>query len=100
MNQDRLLQVLRYPHVSEKTTMVGDHGNQYVFEVAIDANKREIKAAVEQLFEVSVRSVNTVRVPGKKKMFRFEQGRRPAWKKAYVRIGAEDSIDLGLPSEG
>jgi large subunit ribosomal protein L23 len=100
MNQDRLLQVLRYPHVSEKTTRVGEQGNQYVFEVAIDANKHEIKAAVEQLFEVNVRSVNTVRMPGKKKMFRFQEGRRPAWKKAYVRIGAEESIELGLPAEG
>lgn len=100
MNQDRLMQVLRYPHVSEKTTLVGEHGNQYVFEVARNANKREIKRAVEQLFEVSVRSVNTVRVPGKNKMFRAEQGRRPGWKKAYVRIGEGETIELGLPSEG
>jgi large subunit ribosomal protein L23 len=60
MNQERLLQVLIAPHVSEKSANVGERNNQYVFRVATDATKPEIKSAVEQLFSVSVSAVQVL----------------------------------------
>ena len=94
MNQERIYQVLRGPHVSEKSTLIADEANQVVFEVAPDATKREIKAAVEQLFEVQVRDVRTVRVNGKRKGFGRIRGRRPDWKKAYVALEAGQELDF------
>ena len=94
MNEERLLKVLRSPHISEKTTMVGDQGNQYVFQVAIDANKPEIKAAVEKLFDVKVKSVQTMNVKGKVKRNRYGAVNKPNWKKAYVTLEAGQEIDF------
>lgn len=99
MNEERLLKVLKSPHISEKTTMVGDQGNQYVFQVAVDANKPEIKAAVEKLFDVKVENVNVTRVKGKNTGFRGRAGKRAGWKKAYVRIAEGQSIEIGVGAE-
>lgn len=93
MNTERLYQVLRAPHVSEKTARAQGEGNQYVFKVATDASKPEIKAAVEMLFGVDVANVNVTSVKGKRKQFRFRPGKRPDWKKAYVRIADGQTID-------
>ena len=95
MNQERLMHVLLAPHISEKTAMATESGNQYVFKVARNANKTEIRAAVEKLFEVKVESVRTVNMKGKTKRFKASLGRRPHWKKAYVRLAEGQSIDLG-----
>ena len=65
MSNDRLLQVLLSPRVTEKTTLVGEKSNQYVFHVVPDAKKSEVKGAVELLFEVSVKSVRMINVKGK-----------------------------------
>ena len=78
MDKERLMQVLLAPQVSEKSTFVGERNNQYVFRVAADATKPEIKAAVEGLFNVKVVAVNTVRQLGKTKRFRGRIGKRPA----------------------
>ncbi len=94
MNNERLYKVLLGPHISEKSTNVGESGNQYVFKVATDANKREIKEAVEGLFEVNVEAVRTVLNKGKQRVFRFRRGKRPDWKKAYVRVQEGQSIDF------
>jgi len=94
MNKQRLYAILRAPHVSEKSTLVGGHGNQYVFQVATDASKPEIKAAVEMLFDVSVENVNVVNVKGKTKAFKQRLGKRPDWKKAYVRVQEGQTIDF------
>ena len=94
MNKDRLCQVLRAPRVTEKTTLVGENGNQYVFHVAIDASKAEVKGAVEMLFDVSVESVRIVNVKGKNKAFRMRPGKRSDWKKAYVRVQEGQVIDF------
>lgn len=68
---------------------------KYTFEVAPDATKIEIRRAVEQLFEVEVRSVRTMNVPGKKRRVgRFRQGRRPGWKKAIVEVAPGQMIDV------
>ena len=93
-SQERLLQVLLAPVVSEKSTFVGEKSNQYVFRVARDATKPEIKAAVEGLFNVRVKAVNTLIAKGKTKRFRGRPGRRADVKKAMVRLTPGFSIDL------
>ncbi len=99
MNQQRLYNILRAPHVSEKSTKVSGEGNQYVFRVATDASKPEVKAAVEKLFEVTVKSVNIVNMKGKSRTFRFRAGKRPDWKKAYVRVAEGQTIDTDMIGE-
>ncbi len=86
MNQDRVFQVLLAPHVSEKATVVAEKHRQFVFKVAKDATKPEIKAAVERLFSVKVKSVQTTVMPGKSKRFGRFEGRRGDTKKAYVSL--------------
>lgn len=94
MNQERILKVLRAPHVSEKATVAADEQGTFVFKVLKDANKQEIKAAVESLFEVKVKSVRTVNVKGKSKFFGRMPGKRASWKKAYVSLEAGQDIDF------
>ncbi len=94
MNQNRLYQVLLAPRVTEKTARVGEQGNQYVFRVATDASKADIRAAVEELFEVNVEAVRVANVKGKSKAFRLRPGKRNNWKKAYVRVQEGQVIDL------
>ncbi len=99
MNQERLMKVLLSPHISEKTTRVGDAANQYVFKVAKDATKPEIKKAVETLFEVKVADVQVTTMKGKRKRFQATEGRRSDWKKAYVRLAEGQELDfLGAES--
>ena len=93
MNNERMYQIIRYPHVSEKTARLQAESNQYVFEVSKDASKGEIKQAVEGLFEVAVENVQVVRLKGKRKSFRFRAGQQKDWKKAYVRIKAGQTIE-------
>lgn len=94
MKQERIYQVLLGPHVSEKTADLGERVNQVTFKVAVDATKAEIAAAVEQLFDVSVENVNTIKVKGKTKRFSRFTGKRPNWKKAYVQLAEGDDIDF------
>lgn len=94
MNQERILKVLLAPHVSEKATILAENDNQFVFKVAKDANKREIKKAVETLFEVEVDSVRTLNMKGKRKRFGLQEGRRPNWKKAYVSLKPGQDLDF------
>ncbi|WP_422447493.1 MULTISPECIES: 50S ribosomal protein L23 [unclassified Endozoicomonas] len=94
MNQERIFKVLLGPHISEKTTVVAEEHNQYVFKVARDATKLEIKKAVEQLFDVSVKAVRTAVVKGKTKRTRFGMGQRSDWKKAYVSLEQGQEIDF------
>lgn len=86
MNKERLMNVLRDPRVTEKSTLLGDKHRQFVFKVAKRATKPEIKQAVEAMFEVKVESVQVCNVKGKRKFFRNRPGRRPSWKKAYVSL--------------
>ncbi|MED5238861.1 MAG: 50S ribosomal protein L23 [Pseudomonadota bacterium] len=94
MNQERILTVLRAPHVSEKATVNADENGTFVFKVATDANKLEIKKAVETLFEVKVKSVRTAKVKGKSKFFGRVAGKRADWKKAYVSLEEGQDIDF------
>jgi len=84
--KERLMQVLLAPQVSEKSTFIGEKHNQYVFRVAADATKPEIKAAVELMFKTKVKSVQVTNVKGKEKRFGRFEGRRRNWKKAYVSL--------------
>lgn len=94
MNQQRLMQVLLAPQISEKATYVADKNEQIIFRVASDATKPEIKAAVELLFKVSVDSVQVLNVKGKQKRFGRFQGQRKGWKKAYVCLKAGQEINF------
>ena len=80
ISQERMYEVIRSPVVTEKTTFISEY-NQIVFNVAIDSNKSEIKAAIENLFKVKVKSVNTLRQNGKIKRFKGTVGKRPEFKK-------------------
>ncbi|MEO1888314.1 MAG: 50S ribosomal protein L23 [Cycloclasticus sp.] len=94
MNQEFLLQLITAPVVTEKSSLAADNNNQYVFKVNGAANKTEIKAAVEKLFDVEVESVNTLNVKGKTKRFGKGMGKRSDVKKAYVRIKSGQEIDF------
>ena len=90
---ERAYEVIRRPLITEKATRVSEH-NQVAFVVALDASKPEIKAAVELLFKVEVKAVNTLRQKGKSKRFRGRQGQRPEIKKAIVTLAEGQSIDV------
>jgi len=91
---ERLMQVLLAPTVSEKSTFVGDKNNQVVFRVADNATKPEIRAAVELLFKVKVKSVQVANVKGKEKRTGRIIGRRRNWKKAYVSLAQGQEINF------
>ncbi len=94
MNQERLMQVLLAPQISEKATWVADKNEQVIFRVASDATKPEIKAAVELLFKVQVESVQVSTVKGKQKRFGRSRGRRKNWKKAFVSLKPGQEINF------
>ncbi len=94
MNQERLLQVLLAPQISEKATYLADKHEQVIFRVATDATKPEIKAAVEQLFKVEVEAVQVANVKGKVKRFKGATGRRKGWKKAFVSLKPGQEINF------
>ena len=88
-----LYDVIRKPIITEKSTMASEHG-AVVFEVAIDSNKPQIKEAVETLFGVKVKAVNTTITKGKSKRFRGQLGKRKDVKKAYVTLEDGNTIDV------
>lgn len=94
MNKERLMQVLLSPVVSEKSALMADAANQFCFKVAADANKKEIKRAVEMMFEVDVEGVKVVNIKGKQKRFGQIPGKRNDTRKAYVRIKQGQDIDF------
>jgi large subunit ribosomal protein L23 len=87
--------IIRTVRLTEKTTLLTEKGNKYVFEVNPAANKVEIKQAIESLFQKKVVSVNTANYAGKKKRERrADFGRRPHWKKAIVTLKEGEKLDL------
>jgi len=87
--------VIVRPLVTEKATILKDGSNQVVFRVSADANKVQVRRAVEELFKVKVAEVKTLVVAGKwKRHAGFKYGKRPNWKKAIVRLAPGSSIDL------
>jgi len=94
MNQERLMKILLAPHISEKSARDAEVAGQHTFRVVTDANKLEVKHAVEQLFSVKVRSVRMINMKGKNKRFGQRLGRRSDWKKAIVRLVDGHDIDF------
>lgn len=86
--------ILLAPKITEKATMIGELNNQFVFKVAKDANKSQIKEAVEKLFNVKVKSVQVLNVKGKVKRFGQRLGKRSGWKKAFVSLHEGHDIDF------
>jgi large subunit ribosomal protein L23 len=97
MNSERLTKVIVGPVIAEKASRVAEANNQVVLKVLPDANKLEIKHAVEQLFDVKVASVTTANVKGKTKRTGRTFGKRNDWKKAYVTLA--DGADLNFLGE-
>ena len=95
--QERLMQVILAPVISEKSTFVADKHQQVIFRVAQDATKPEVKAAVEAMFKVEVKSVQIANVGGKKKRFGRFTGQRRSWKKAYVCLKPGQEINITMP---
>jgi len=93
-SQERLMQVLLAPQISEKATYIADKNEQVVFKVASCATKPEVKAAVELLFKVQVESVQIANVKGKVKRFGKMTGRRKGWKKAFVCLKPGQEINF------
>jgi len=94
MSMEQYYKIIHHPIISEKSTDMKGMNNQLVFKVAMDANKVEIKKAIEAIFGVKVLSVRTLRVVGKKKRLGRYMGKRPDWKKAIVKLKEGDSIDF------
>ena len=94
MSQERLTTVLVAPHVTEKTSLAMQNANQYAFRVRRDADKTEIKQAIEALFKVKVITIKTAIVRGKFRRIGRNEGRRPNWKKAIVTLKEGDAISL------
>lgn len=94
MNEHRIFQIIKSPHISEKAASVGDKSNQHVFKVSPDARKDEIKSAIELIFKVKVSKVCTSNVKGKTKRQGTRVGKRSDWKKAYVSLEQGHEIDL------
>ena len=94
MNNERLLKILLQPVITEKTAGLGESSNQVVFKVMPNAEKREIKAAIEKLFGVQVLGVRIVNAKGKTRRTRTGLGKCSDWKKAYVRLVPGQDIDF------
>jgi len=92
-SKERMYQIIKAPVITEKATLGGEH-NQVTFKVAGDATKPEIKAAIETLFGVKVKAVNTLNTKGKVKRFRGRLGVRSDYKKAVVSLAEGQSIDV------
>jgi len=99
-SQERLMNVLLAPQISEKATYVADKNEQVIFRVVSDATKPEIKAAVELMFKVSVENVQVAVVKGKQKRFGRLMGRRKNWKKAYVCLAPGQEINFAAGEQG
>jgi large subunit ribosomal protein L23 len=93
LTRQQMFDIVRAPVITEKATNVSEH-NQVVFRVPLTATKRQVRVAIEELFNVKVTAVNTIRVRGKLKRFRGRVGRRSDYKKALVTLGEGHRIDV------
>jgi large subunit ribosomal protein L23 len=91
--KNAMYRIVRAPVITEKATRGSEH-NQVTFKVALDATKPEIKAAIEGLFGVKVKAVNTLRTEGKKKALRGVRGQRSDYKKAIITLEPGQTIDV------
>ena len=94
IRHDQIRTILIEPHVSEKTTLLNQENGQIAFKVRSDSNKKQIKRAVEEMFNVKVSSVKTVSVKGKKKRMGTRSGKTKDWKKAYIKLAEGQNLDF------
>ena len=95
MNEQKIMSILLEPKVTEKSSMIGELNNQYVFKVSKSATKPEIKKAIELMFDgAEVESVQVPNVKGKRKIFKRSPGQRANWKKAYIKLKPGFDIDF------
>lgn len=94
MNKQRMCDILLASHFSEKSSITEQTSNTVVFKITKDATKKEVRSAIEEIFQVSVLAVQTLNVKGKRKRTRFGMSRSKNWKKAYVRLAEGQSINL------
>jgi large subunit ribosomal protein L23 len=93
LTRQQMFDIVRSPVITEKATNASEH-NQVIFSVPLNATKREVRAAIEGLFNVKVTAVNTIRIRGKLKRFRGRVGQRSDRKKAVVTLGEGQRIDV------
>jgi len=93
-NPNLYYKLIQKPLVTEKSTVLRDIRNQYTFKVLKEANKSEIKKAVETLFDVTVAKVNIINLPGKYRRVLGRPGKTSGWKKALVKLKEGDAIDI------
>ena len=84
--------IIKNPVVTEKTTKISEN-NQFVFKVSVESSKKSIRMAIEKIFKVKVENINTIKVKGKRKVFKGTQGRRVDYKKAIVKLKEGETID-------
>ena len=94
MKNERLYKVILGAHISEKASVIAEKANQFAFKVAKDATGREIKEAVEKIYDVEVKKVSVLNVKGKVKRSWKGTSRKSSWKKAYVSLAAGNDIDF------
>ena len=86
-------EIIRHPLRTEKGTTLQADQNKYLFAIAVDANKLDVKYAVEKIYNVTVEKVNTMHYEGKPRRVRMALGKRPDWKKALVTLKSGDIIE-------
>ncbi len=89
-----IYEIIKSPLITEKSTELGERHNKYVFKVDCDANKIEIRNAIEKIFKVKIKKVNTVKLQGKKKRVRLVEGKTPDWKKAIITLREGNKIEF------
>ena len=89
-----IYEVIKSPWITEKGTELGEKQNKYVFKVCLNANKIEIRNAIEKIFNVKIEKVNTVKLQGKKKRVRLVEGKTPDWKKAIITLREGNKIEF------
>lgn len=94
---EKLYKAIQSPVITEKASVLTQNNNVFCFKVAVSVDKKTIKSAIEEIFKVSVVSVNTVKMKGKVKSFGKKRitGKRNDFKKAYIRLKEGQSIDVG-----
>jgi len=89
-----IYEIIKGPWITEKSTDLGEKHNKYVFKVNCNANKIEIRNAIEKIFSVKTEKVNTVKLQGKKKRVRLVEGKTPDWKKAVITLKEGNKIEF------
>ena len=87
-----LYDIIKFPVVTEKSTKISEN-NQFIFKVAVDSSKEDIKKAIEKVFKVKVKAINTIKVKGKKKVFKGTKGKRSDFKKAVITLVKGETLD-------